>query len=324
MLNKILENDLKKSLFIEYYYGRKIIPSYFLTENKQTLCEEHGIMPHMDEYIDTFLDYMHNIAFEEKPKSFILSDNIFRNIENCFFQDVWFTIELCKTENSNVNAYIKTERQPEFEDGKLECISGKFHIYCPEERFDSALATMLAHELTHAYENYLRIKSNAPSLYDVLKHSNYSNNTDRRGSTVYDRKMISHIVYYTTKFEVNAYAASIYGTLKAHANEMQDAQDTLDIIKFYSNAYQAFVTLGKYIQGLNDNFNNGQLNTQIVEDAWLSAMGEKRNCKSIIKKVTALYNKTWRKIKKVTSKICYDVYEKYGPLYTVDEDNFID
>ena len=33
MLNEILENDLKKSLFIEYYYGRKIVPSYFISNS---------------------------------------------------------------------------------------------------------------------------------------------------------------------------------------------------------------------------------------------------------------------------------------------------
>ena len=53
-------------------------------------------------------------------------------------------------------------------------------------------------------------------------------------------------------------------------------------------------------------------------------MGEKKKCRYIVKKLASLYNKNWRKLKKVVSKICYDVYEKFGPSYTIDDDNLID
>lgn len=321
MLNEILENELKKSLFIEYYYGRKIVPSYFLTENKHMLCEEHGIMPYIDDYIDAFLDYMHKFEFSEKPKTIILRENIFSNIKNCFFKNILLSIDLCKTEKNNVNGYMNLSRNTEIEDGKVFRITGKFHIYCTEDKLDSSLATMLAHEITHVYENFKRVMSNAPSLYDVVANSNYSNNTDRYSSE-YDRNLISHIVYYTTKFEVNAYAASIYGTLKAHAEELVDAHDAVDVIKYYSPVYQNFVTLGEYIQRLNMRWLDEQ-DTKLIEDAWYSSMGEKRKCGYIIKKLTSLYNKNWRKLKKVISKMCYDVYEKYGPLYTIDDNNLI-
>lgn len=323
MLSEILENDLKKSLFIEYYYGRKIVPSYFLTENKHMLCEEHGIMPHIDDYIDVFLDYMHKFDFSEKPKTIILSENIFSNIKNCFFKNILLSIDLCKTEKNNVNGYMNLSPNTEIEDGKVFRITGKFHIYCTEDKLDSSLATMLAHEITHVYENFKRVMSNAPSLYDVVANSNYSNNTDRYNSEYeYDRKLISHIVYYTTKFEVNAYAASIYGTLKAHAEELVDAHDAVDVIKYYSPVYQNFVTIGEYIQRLNMRWLDEQ-DTKLIEDAWYSSMGEKRKCGYIIKKLTSLYNKNWRKLKKVISKMCYDVYEKYGPSYTIDDNNLI-
>lgn len=322
MLNEILENDLKKSLFIEYYYGRKIVPSYFLMENKCTLCEEHGVMPHIDEYIDVFLDYMRGFNFSEKPKTITIKKNIFSNIKNCFFKNIFLSIDLCKTEKSNVHGYMNLSQNTEIEDGKVFCITGKFHIYCTQDKLDSSLATMLAHELTHVYENFKRVTSNAPSLYDVVVNSNYSNNTDRYGSTEYDRQLISHIVYYTTKFEVNAYAASIYGTLKAHAEELIGAHDALDVIKYYSPVYQNFINLGKYIQRLNMRFLDEQ-DAKVIEDAWYSSMGEKKKCGYIVKKLASLYNKNWGKLKKVISKMCYDVYEKYGPLYTIDDNNLI-
>lgn len=324
MLNRILENDLKKSLFVEYYYGRKIVPSYFLTENKHTLCEEHGIMPHMDEYIDIFLDYMHGFSFSEEPQTIVLKNNIFSDIENCFFNDILLAIELCKTEKSNVHGYMYLNHNAEIEDNKFSLVRGRFHIYCTEDRLDSSLATILAHELTHLYENYKRITSHTASLYDVITNTNYSNNTDRYGSTKYDRKLISHIVYYTTKFEVNAYTASIYGTLKSHADELIDAHDALDIIKFYSPVYQNFTLFGTYIQDLNKKYIDGELDDRVIEDAWYSSTGERKKCGYIIKKLASLYNKSWRKLKKVISKMCYDVYEKYGPLYTMDNDNIID
>jgi hypothetical protein len=322
MLNEILENDLKKSLFIEYYYGRKIVPSYFLTENKHTLCEEHGIMPHMDDYIDVFLDYMHKFEFSEEPKTIRLKENIFSNIENCFFNNILLSIDLCKTEKNNVHGYMNLSRNTEIEDGKISWITGHFHIYCNEDKLDSSLATMIAHELTHMYENYKRVTSNSPSLYDVVTNSNYSNNTDRYGKGEYDRKLISYIVYYTTKFEVNAYAASIYGTLKAHADELVNAHDAVDVIKYYSPVYQNYAILGDYIQRLNMRWLDEE-ETKLIEDAWFSAMGEKRKCSYIIKKLTSLYSKNWRKLRKVIAKISYDVYEKFGPSYTIDDDNLI-
>jgi hypothetical protein len=186
------------------------------------------------------------------------------------------------------------------------------------------LATTLAHELTHLYEDYKRITSHTTSLYDVVTNSNYSNNTNRYSSTNYDKEMISHIVYYTTKFEVNAYAASIYGTLKSHADELIDAHDTLDIVKFYSATYQNFTILGNYIQDLNRKYKEGQLDDRVIEDAWYSSMGEMKKCGYIVKKLTSLYNKNWRKLRKVIAKISYDVYEKFGPSYTIDDDNIID
>ena len=148
-------------------------------------------------------------------------------------------------------------------------------------------------------------------------------NTDRYGKGEYDRKLISYIVYYTTKFEVNAYAASIYGTLKAHADELVSAHDAVDVIKYYSPVYQNYVTLGDHIQRLNIRWFDEE-EVELIEDAWFSAMGEKRKCSYIIKKLTSLYSKNWRKLRKVIAKISYDVYEKYGPSYTIDDDNLID
>jgi hypothetical protein len=324
MLNSILENELKKSLFIEYYYGRKIVPSYFLTENKNILCEEHGIMPHMDEYIDTLLDFLSEFYFCEEPQTITITENIFSHIENCFFENIFLQVEMCETNKSNVNGYMNVNKSKELENDKIPLISGKLHIFCPKEKLKSSVAAIFAHEITHVYENYKRIKSNAPSIYDIVTNSNYSNNSDRYTSNKYDRKMISNIVYYTTKFEVNAYAASIYGTLKMHADEMIDAQDALDLIKYYSPVYQNFVKFGTYIQNLNIRYLDKQLNNQLIEDAWFSATGENKKCGYIVKKLASLYNKIWRKLRKVTSKICYNIYEKYGPIFTVDEDNLID
>jgi hypothetical protein len=278
----------------------------------------------MDEYIDTLLDFLSEFYFCEEPQTITLTENIFSHIKNCFFEDIFLQIELCETNKSNVNGYMNVNGKRELENNKIPYISGKLHIYCPKEKLESSIAAIFAHEITHVYENYKRIKANAPSIYDIVTNTNYSNNTDRYVSTKYDRKMISHIVYYTTKFEVNAYAASIYGTLKAHADEMIDAQDALDIIKYYSPIYQNFVTFGNYIQNLNIRYLDNQLDTKLIEDAWFSAMGEKKKCGCIVKKLASLYSKNWRKLRKVIAKISYDVYEKYGAAFTVDDDNLID
>jgi len=319
MIRKILNEEIKKSLFIEFYYGRKIVPSYYLTENKNLLCEKHGIIPNMDYYIDAFLDFINTLNFTDKKQTTVLTDNIWKDIEGCFFKDVNIKINYCVSDKSNVKG-VFTGMASELVDGKIPLLRGEFIIFTGVHQIEEHTSAIFAHELTHAYEEFKRKKNGAESLFDYARKINYDKNVDRYYSTVDAERAISNLVYFTTNFELRAYIGSIYGALKSNVDKIKASADAFEIIK-NTVVYQNYIVNGMNLDYLWKTFDTS--NAKIIEQAWYNATGKKGKAYDILSEIEKRYNKQWKKLKRTVAKIAYDVYEKYGEVSIIDDNNLI-
>ena len=111
------------------------------------------------------------------------------------------------------------------------CINPKV-IYEDESTF---LPT-LEHELTHAYEDSMRIK-NGTSMNDAAYRMGYNKlfNYKFRGAYMENdsvsKRDLSNVLYWFTSFEQNAFFAGMFGKLIHGYSEPEDANECLEVLK---------------------------------------------------------------------------------------------
>ena len=318
-IKNILDKELEKTIFLEFFYGKKIVGEHFLTENRKLIFEKHGILPNIDEYIDIFIDYINTLTFRDETQTIYLTDNIWEDIPNCFFKNVNIKIEYKETDETNIKgSFIGVVG--DLEDNQLPLLKGKFILNCDSYSIDKNVSTIFAHELTHAYEEFKRKENGAESMFDYAKRIKYPDNVDRHSSLNMIKRVISNLVYYTTKFEIRAYIASIYGTLRQNATDISSAHDAFEIIK-NTVAYNNYVIIGKNIDYLWEVLDSSTVKT--IQHAWYNATGEKKDPFLILTEIERRYNKQWKKFKRTCAKIAYDVYEKHSNTFTIDSNNSV-
>lgn len=105
---------------------------------------------------------------------------------------------------------------------------------------------LLMHELTHAYENYIRIAKNKKSLIQKAADSGYGKNPLNMTETYKEKKrMISYILYHLNDFERNAYIAQIKGELLNAEQEFENIDDALNFIRT-TISYRNYKTIFKW------------------------------------------------------------------------------
>ena len=212
------------------------------------------------------------------------------------------------------------ETENKLKDGKLSLLSGSFNIFADRYETEEHTSSIFAHELTHAYEEFKRMESGSESMFDYARRIGYAKNTDRNYSSDTIRQAISNLVYYTTEFEIRAYVASIYGALKKNIDKIKNSTDAFEIIK-NSTIYRNYIINGANLAKLWEIFDSS--NAKIIEQAWYNATGEKKRANNVLLEIEKRYNKQWKKLKRTIAKIAYDVYDKYGAISTVDDNNIM-
>lgn len=101
---------------------------------------------------------------------------------------------------------------------------------------ESTFLPTLEHELTHAYEDSMRLR-NGSSMNDTAANLGYHKlfNYRFRGMSMENdtiaKKDLSNVLYWFTSFEQNAFFAAMFGKLIHGYGEPEDANECLEIIK---------------------------------------------------------------------------------------------
>ena len=101
---------------------------------------------------------------------------------------------------------------------------------------ESTFLPTLEHELTHAYEDSMRLM-NGSSMNDTAANLGYHKLFDYkfRGMSMENntitKKDLANVLYWYTSFEQNAFFAAMFGKLMHGYGEPEDANECLEIIK---------------------------------------------------------------------------------------------
>lgn len=101
---------------------------------------------------------------------------------------------------------------------------------------ESTFLPTLEHELTHAYEDSMRLR-NGSSMDNAAMNLGYHKlfNYKFRGMSMEDdtiaKKDLANVLYWFTSFEQNAFFAAMFGKLIHGYGEPEDANECLEIIK---------------------------------------------------------------------------------------------
>ena len=298
-INKFLHDTVENSIVLEDYllngFGK-------LNEKKNILLEKHGMIPNVEQYINVFINFLKK--HKDSYGKFILKQNNFNKIENCFFSNVDIVVN--KQEKGGNGGYLVGNNFGLNEDDKINTLRMNFTLSGKDwNGFVNRARNLFAHELTHAYEIYMRLKKGQrPYTADDYISSYITANDlkDSSNSTSLEKK-IGYIVYYLFDFETNAYAASLYTSLLYGAPKWATPQDGLKQIE-ENVTFNNYKIIYNWIEEIANTNNKND-----VEEIWLQITKKRLSYNKIIKKMTSLYYKRWNQLRKVIAKVCLDAFE---------------
>lgn len=236
-----MENDLAKHMMIEFFnhngrFGK--FDGFYLDENPfdmSSVYEKYGVFDECLEISRNIINLIkgnqseENATYELKPNS--LTKKIYVS-----FEHIPDTIAGYRYKDS---IYNKTEKMFE----RITLV-----VSYPEK---TGLSSVM-HEIQHAKED-LELRKKGKTIEDILTYYGYGKNVTYRNNGELE-KAISHILYYLTSFERNAFINSIYAEMKTNKSGFGTVADAVKFIKdteFYKSYENVLYNCGYFIN-LND------------------------------------------------------------------------
>ena len=305
ILKKILENHL----FLEFsMHGNTHEGIQNLFEGYDLLLEKYGIIPNINTYARRALNYFKSqIKGIKNVKTVRLTDNIFSDIDNCFFKNVNVVLTYTYSEDkkgsdASTNLF------------SIDTLTMDIYVTSNHENFDSEFLSIFAHELTHIYENYQRIKNNDKNsgLFNALTNDGYFKNKKwyERSANINDDK-VKYIRYYLTKPEINAYINNIKQEVDYffENNFCSSIRELLKVIENTTTFKNVEIAFNLVLTIINETNPEVQNNTVEMWNKYTN-----KPIKNFIQLRKVLYYTYIKRYRRFITKLCkmaYDVYDEY-------------
>lgn len=285
----------------------------FQRKDFNVLNEERGIAPHIDEIINHIVrDFMAQYKADPTKEKYSIEKVATANSSGLLFFK-FITVEITVGDDivENNGDYIMSPA-PLNDNNKLNLVKIIAFInkkHCNERN----VSTLIAHELTHAWEDYQRkIKGDEP-LYDYSTRKNYNGVDIQKGDKAWVDEL-RNLIYGLFRTEGNAYIGSVRNDLKYDHKEIIDRKkrgvnDFMDLIMF--------TDAGKHItatKDLVDYFSSQKLpeSQKLVLDKWNEISDYKFDSyKALARSINFRWQKIYNKFVSVASKAVYDVYTSH-------------
>lgn len=317
-----IEELFKKHLFIEY--SKSIFTKdgrFFLYEKSEKLFEERGIIPNLNIFCETFIEYvLGKIDLNKEEDRIFINKNIFSNIQNCFFKNVQISIEY---KNANINdgdgRYRHGNILNEIEDGKLKFLIIDISISSDKYNFRELLEKIFSHEITHAFDNFQRLKNEQMSLFDANKKDGYENNKEWFSSKYDDRLMpieaFRRIIYFLNKSEMNAYASTLKSEMRKNIEKYNNVENVSDLLKKCS-IYEHYNAIKEYLEYFL-NLRDEKTKQEILDEYNRIFEKDIKNYSKLKQILRLRFERRVEKMLNKISKIAFDTYHEYKTGTTV-------
>lgn len=268
------------NIFIENLYSnlnfdfeKHLFNHLTIEHNYSYVCESYGLFPNLQEIIDFVFEFL----IIELKKSFKQEQILKLNYSQ-------FVTEQLKI-NENYNSLIEKLKNSVYESKQIECffnnliikviksnnsINGEYYpqdnnlindkldncvilLYISNKFKNDDLKSILAHELTHAYEDYCRQKLLNTNLYNLDK-SIISKAKSKFKSKNFLEQLVSKYLYFSDKQELNAYISSFsqyMNNISFKGNIYSTFEKAWESI-LNSNIYKEYASISEIIEILEN------------------------------------------------------------------------
>lgn len=204
-------------LFIDVVYGNKkhggfIYEQTVPIKEKYIIQESFGVFSGCEDIAERVFEECGHLQNNGSDRTIIIcGDNLF--IKTIF-------IKLVESSTGGFSTKSKIDRDNKY---------NPLIITIPNRLVGkNELKPLIMHELTHAYENYNRIKNKADDIQDVMDKIGYEKNPPQ-DSIKYtaNKRAISSFLYFMTNFEQNAYIAQICGQFEECKETFWDVNEAM-------------------------------------------------------------------------------------------------
>lgn len=287
----------------------------FINEGRNVILEKHGVIPELERYWKIFINNILHVKPNDN-NDYIINNDIFNEISGNIFTNVFIKIHHNITNSNKIEC--KGRYIPSFNDElindklplKIELTFTAYSIH-----MISCIKSIFMHELTHAYENYMRIKKSGKNIFHHLNKTNYKK---IRGEFMKNNgsftPIINNICYLFSPTESKAYISTIKEELE---NMIDDnctcTNDVMNIIKktFTWNKIHESENALYYLLNINDT-----ITQYIILNEWSETTGENIKTYNALKRILKnRYLKNCNHMLSQISKIAFDIYCEKGQQY---------
>lgn len=297
-LSTYINNILNEEDIMSYHFKLEFDLDY--NDGYKFLIEKHGIYNGLMEFVVAISQQLaEDIKDNEGVKYELSKEDLIDEEGKEFFQNIFFKKIIIDSSISNLNtAYIPNKSKYEEESKLLDVVYIKINTI--EENTYDKLVRSLAHELTHAYENYKRLLNKKDSLKELSdKGTQYYKaiQYDNDGSL---NDTVKRIQYLLTSFERNAFLTEIHTSLLG--KKIRTYKDAIEEFK-KSDIWKQYSIL----KSMTDNKN---VNWQDLCDTYNEEFDTSYSLNKFKKWLTNSIQKAYQKMMKLIPKVYFDYYEE--------------
>lgn len=296
-----IDEIILEHISFEYVFG--LIPN-----DGQMLAEEHGKVPNINRYGYGIIEF-----FRESILPFIKDGGTYaENIKNPgilgdfkkFFNvcDISVMATL-KDGGASWSSYYDQKSSLFFDDGGFVKINLSCAASTPEQ-LESLLATNFCHEISHAYEDYMRKRHGAPSMKDITSDMKYASKLMawKYGDTE-NRRILGKTMYWLDKMELKALIGQI--PVEIEGKSVGSPKEALEAIKS-TNAYAVFNKLWNNVSFIESCEDRMTQNDLLAGYEFIT--GRKVDWKTFVADLDRLWERWKYKFLQNVGKIAYDYY----------------
>ena len=227
---------------------------------KIDLQEEYGHLPMLHKYAEAFANALPK-QFSSN-ETFYIDETAFKSIKDRFFNKISISVHVLRSENpfthdNSVSYYQASNNDKIDPNGKLNDI--KIALNAIVHNSNDIIMTLVMrfeHELTHAYETYVKLSQGKDNIsLNNLAVANGQNLRDEFNPQKPVERAVCSFLYITSSYEVNANIGAIESELRGHEEELKNPEKIAQVIKS-TNAYKEYhAAYGfiKFLYGIKNN-----------------------------------------------------------------------
>lgn len=314
----MLKEEIKKHLFIEFYY------SMTSNDDNINLNETAGEINELDKYVKVYekklTEALRFIQTKELlDYSFNVTEKDFSNIKT-FFDKILVTTNLTIEEIVKIQkASGYQSKYSGFDENGIYNVNIKINKLGPFNSLFWEAKKTFGHELTHAYDDFNRRINNAPSYEEHSEKSGYYYiNSVLLNNEGDNKEAIANILYYLDTMERNAYIGQLKTELSQY--KITGSKSGYEALR-KTQVWENMTYLEQQISDLNDI--NGKEEYNKTQKELLSYYNELTNSNlntynQFVKVINIKYKKLKDKFITVVPKIIYLLRTEIG---TTEIDN---